>query len=49
MGVCVTCTSGDAECRAMIQACCDCMAAMAKAGHTCCLMMNGMPVCCGCC
>ena len=27
-GVCITCTSGDASCCAMIQACCDCMAAM---------------------
>jgi hypothetical protein len=30
----------------MCQACCDCMTAMMKAGCTCCLMMNGMPVCC---
>jgi hypothetical protein len=32
----------------MIAACCDCMSAMMKAGCTCCVMMNGMPVCCGC-
>ena len=49
MGVCFTCTSGDADCCAMIQACCDCMMSMMKAGCTCCLMMNNMPVCCGCC
>jgi hypothetical protein len=32
----------------MIQSCCDCCTAMMKAGCTCCVMMNGMPVCCGC-
>src|SRR5437763_505774 len=47
-GVCITCTSGDAQCGAMIQSCCDCMAAMLKAGCTCCLMMNNTPICCGC-
>ena len=45
-GVTVTCTSGDPKCMEMIQACCDCLAAMMKGGCTCCLMMNGMPVCC---
>jgi hypothetical protein len=30
----------------MIQSCCDCMSAMMKAGCTCCMMMNGTPVCC---
>jgi hypothetical protein len=44
----VTCTSGDKMCEAMIQGCCDCMAACIKAGCTCCLMMGGAPVCCGC-
>ena len=44
----ITCTSGDKACCAMIQACCDCMCGMMKAGCTCCVMMNGMPVCCGC-
>ena len=48
-GCVVTCTSGDAKCAEMIQACCDCMSTMMKAGCTCCLMMNGTPVCCGCC
>jgi hypothetical protein len=32
----------------MIQACAESCAAMMKAGCTCCMMMNGMPVCCGC-
>ncbi len=45
-GVCITCTSGDKDCSAMIQSCCDCMSAMVTAGCTCCVMMNGMPVCC---
>jgi hypothetical protein len=48
-GVCVTCTSGDQKCAEMIQACCNCLSAMLKAGCTCCLMMNNTPVCCGCC
>src|SRR5262245_26653549 len=30
-GVRITCTSGDAGCAAMIQACCECMSAMLKA------------------
>ena len=48
-GVCVTCTSGDAKCAEMIQACCDCLSTMLKSGCTCCLLMNNTPVCCGCC
>jgi hypothetical protein len=32
----------------MIEACCLCMTAMMKSGCTCCLMVNNMPVCCGC-
>jgi hypothetical protein len=47
-GVCLTCTSGDPKCASMIEACCDCMVTMLKAGCTCCMMMNNMPVCCGC-
>jgi hypothetical protein len=47
-GCTLTCTSGDADCCAMIEACCDCMAALMKTGCTCCLMMGGTPVCCGC-
>jgi hypothetical protein len=46
-GCTVTCTSGDPQCAQMVGACCDCMATMLKAGCTCCLMMNNMPVCCG--
>jgi len=48
-GCCVTCTSGDPKCCEMVQACCDCLNAMLKAGCTCCLLMNNTPVCCGCC
>ena len=48
-GVCITCTSGDAKCCEMIQACCECMACMLKDGCTCCVLMNNTPVCCGCC
>jgi len=46
-GVSITCTSGDPKCGEMIQACCECMATMLKAGCTCCVMMNNTPVCCG--
>jgi len=46
-GVCITCTSGDAKCCEMIQACCDCMSTMLNAGCTCCVLMNNTPVCCG--
>ena len=46
-GVSVTCTSGDAKCCEMIQACCDCMNTMLQAGCSCCVMMNNTPVCCG--
>ena len=48
-GCTLTCTSGDAKCAAMIQGCCDCLSAMCQSGCTCCLMMNGTPVCCGTC
>ncbi len=47
-GVCMTCTSGDPACAAMIEACCASMTAMMKAGCSCCLMMNNMPICCAC-
>jgi hypothetical protein len=46
-GVCLTCTSGDAKCCEMLQACCDCLGGLLEAGCTCCLMMNNTPVCCG--
>jgi hypothetical protein len=46
-GCTLTCTSGDPKCMEMIQACCTCMTTMMKDGCTCCLMMNGTPVCCG--
>ena len=45
-GMMVTYTSGDPQCMAMIQACCDCMTMMMKNGCSCCVMMNNMPVCC---
>ncbi len=47
-GVTITCMSGDQQCCDMIQACCDCMNTMMAAGCACCVMMNNMPVCCGC-
>ena len=47
-GCTMTCTSGDKICAEMIQACCDCMSTMMKAGCMCCVMLNNMPDCCGC-
>ena len=46
-GVCITCTSGDAKCCEMLQACCDCLSCMVEAGCTCCVFMNNTPICCG--
>jgi hypothetical protein len=46
-GACLTCTSGDKECAAMIQSCCECISTMVKAGCTCCVCLNNVPVCCG--
>ena len=45
-GVCITCTSGDKDCAAMIQSCCEAMSTMMKSGCTCYICMNNMPVCC---
>lgn len=47
-GVCITCTSGDKSCCDMIQACCESMTCMLKAGCSCCMFINSNPVCCGC-
>jgi hypothetical protein len=46
-GVVLSCTSGDKDCCAMIQACCDCLSVMSQGHCTCCVMMNNMPICCG--
>jgi hypothetical protein len=35
-------------CCDMLQACCDCMATMLKGGCSCCMTINGNPICCGC-
>jgi hypothetical protein len=48
MGICMTCTSGDKNCCAMIQSCCECCSKMMAAGCACCMMMSGTPVCCAC-
>jgi hypothetical protein len=46
-GVTITCTSGDAKCSEVIQACCDCLTVCTHAGCACCVLMNNTPVCCG--
>jgi hypothetical protein len=48
-GMTITCTSGDKACCDMIQACCESMSVLLKAGCSCCLCINNNPVCCGCC
>jgi hypothetical protein len=48
-GCVLTCTSGDAKCCEMIQACCDCLHTMLNSGCTCCMMMNNRPFACDCC
>ena len=48
-GISITCISGDKMCSEMLQACCESMATMLKAGCSCSLCVNGNPVCCGCC
>lgn len=48
-GVCITCTSGDAQCCEMIQACGECCTVMMKNGCSCLFMINQVPVCCGTC
>jgi hypothetical protein len=47
-GVCITCTSGDAQCGQMIQACCEQISCLLDSGCTCCVLMNNTPICCGC-
>ena len=46
-GVCITCTSGDPSCGAMIQACGDCLSGLTDAGCCCYFLVNNTPVCCG--
>lgn len=48
-GCCITCTSGDQNCCAMLQACCDSLCMCCKAGCTCCISLGGTPICCGTC
>lgn len=48
-GVCFTCTSGDSHCCEMIQACCDSCCCMMESGCNCCVVLNSVPVCYGCC
>ena len=44
-GVCMICTSDDPDCTAMIKACFASMTSMMKAGCSCSMMMNNMPIC----
>jgi hypothetical protein len=46
-GVCISCTSGDAKCGEMLQACCDNLSRLIEAGCTCCVLLSNTPVCCG--
>jgi hypothetical protein len=46
-GCVMTFTTGDPKSCEMIQACCECIGNLMRAGCLCCMMINGTPVCCG--
>lgn len=46
-GCCVTCTSGDKECAAMLQAWCNALSCCCESGCSCYVCFNNTPVCCG--
>ena len=48
-GCCITCTSGDKACCAMLQSFCECLAACCKSGCSTYVCFNNTPVCCGTC
>lgn len=48
-GVCITCTTGDADCCRMVQAMCDCLAKCQACGCACTVCFNSAPVCCSAC
>ena len=48
-GCCISCTSGDKACCAMIQECCDCLQQCCESGCCCYICFNNTPVCCGTC
>jgi hypothetical protein len=48
-GCCISCTSGDKQCAAMIQQCCECLQQCCESGCACYICFNGTPVCCGTC
>jgi hypothetical protein len=48
-GCCISCTSGDKACAAMIQACCNCLSTCCESGCCCYICFNNTPVCCGTC
>lgn len=48
-GCCITCTSGDQACAAMLQSCCEAIATCLKSGCSCYVCFNNTPVCCGSC
>jgi hypothetical protein len=46
-GCCISCTSGDKSCAAMIQAWCQCLSTCCESGCACYVCFNNTPVCCG--
>lgn len=48
-GCCISCTSGDKACCAIIQSCCECLSTCCESGCCCYICFNGTPVCCGTC
>jgi hypothetical protein len=48
-GCCISCTSGDKACCAILQSCCDCLSTCCTSGCCCYISFNNTPVCCGTC
>jgi hypothetical protein len=48
-GCCITCSSGDKACCAIVQACCETLDSCCKHGCCCYICFNNTPCCCGTC
>lgn len=48
-GCCITCTSGDKACAAILQSCCETLECCLKSGCCCYICFNNTPCCCGTC
>jgi hypothetical protein len=48
-GCCISCTSGDKACAAILQSCCETLECCLKSGCCCYCCFNNTPICCGTC